>query len=222
MKSDEYKYQLTTLRELLRYMRKYNFRKPLTQRQAKNNTQLKALPKYLVDKMTHLAERGGIKKSFEAADRFINPSPPIAPEIIVDCLPDLYPQTAPEVQVDLPESAPIKLFHFENDDIRAVISSQNSLTSAGPSGLSNEYLKELSKTESFITLLKCCFEQLIANPDMIDEIPELFQFDALFLEKPKKHANDKTSLRPIAMQEAVLNVFHLLVLKEIKQDLSKG
>lgn len=63
---------------------------------------------------------------------------------------------------------------FDPAIIASIIGSSKTFISVGPSGLSNEYLKSLVSNESFIDLLKVVFEKLIAEPQEISNIPELY------------------------------------------------
>lgn len=53
--------------------------------------------------------------------------------------------------------------------------------SEGPSGITNAHLKLLSHNKLFLLTLKGAFEQLLNNPQEHNLIPELFEFELLFL-----------------------------------------
>ena len=59
-------------------------------------------------------------------------------------------------------------------------------------------------------MLKNLFESLLNTPQTIIQIPELYEFVPVFFEKPNG------SLRPIAMQESILNILHTMILGKIK------
>ena len=65
-------------------------------------------------------------------------------------------------------------------------------------------------------MLSNVFELLLNTPTTITEIPELYQFTAIF------HDKDNGKLRPLAVQESILNVFHKLILEEIRTDLNEN
>ena len=56
-------------------------------------------------------------------------------------------------------------------------------------------------------------KRLLNHPlDTIKLIPELFEYRAIFIQKPSG------GLRPIAIQETILNVLHRVLLRMIQKD----
>lgn len=86
------------------------------------------------------------------------------------------------------------------DDIFQLIARSNGATAAGPSSISNDYLKKIRKDHWTQNVLAEAFNQLINNPSSILQCPELFQFRLILIPKPNG------SFRPIAIQEAFLNL----------------
>ena len=64
--------------------------------------------------------------------------------------------------------------------------------------------------------MKYSLDLLLNEPENIGKIPELYQFDIVLI--PKK---DLVSLRVISQGESILNIFHKIILEDIKPLLKK-
>lgn len=62
------------------------------------------------------------------------------------------------------------------------------------------------------------FTYIINNPDEIIKIPELYEFNIFCIQKDAD--NEKAGDRPISIQETILNIFHKLLVKEIRRKVS--
>lgn len=110
--------------------------------------------------MDKLVQRGGVKKAFDIGDRRINKLERITQDQINIQLPVLYPMPLEVNEIEL-EIFPNRIINFTHEQIKSTIAKSSAFTSAGPSGLSNEYIQALVSNESFIDLLKVSFEQLV-------------------------------------------------------------
>lgn len=68
----------------------------------------------------------------------------------------------------------------------------------GPSGITAEHLKYLSRKWGFAKILKNAFKQLLDSPEKTGLIPSLYEFFLIFIPK------SKGGYRPICIEEATL------------------
>ena len=72
-------------------------------------------------------------------------------------------------------------------------------------------MKKLIYDDSFITTLTSVFNDIIKDPDLMTRIPEMYEFKAVFIYKSITNINK--GIRQISVSEAMLNLFHTIILK---------
>lgn len=89
------------------------------------------------------------------------------------------------------------------EDLQAVIDKLAQGRSQGPSGLGNAHIRALSKqVRHFVPALAAFFQELLDNPDLVDQYPAFFQFRIVWI--PKKSGGH----RPISVHEPFLIAVH--------------
>lgn len=94
--------------------------------------------------------------------------------------------------------------------VRGIIENLMGSTSPGPSGLSNVMVKKLVTSEDWLALVTTCFNDLLARPELIEQVPALYAFNVIGIPKPRG------GFRPICIQESLLSVFHKAVLANMR------
>lgn len=107
---------------------------------------------------------------------------------------------------------------FENitiEELKTVISMQKDHKAQGPSGWANAHLKYLAEShEGFLKQILSVFNKLINNPECVTQIHNLYKFRPVFI--PKKD----NGIRPLAICEPMLLVFHKLLTNRLAKQIT--
>lgn len=165
-------------------------------------------------------------KAKSVIDRALNPPKQFSEEEIAQALPSLYPHFEDE-DIDQrikelysllsSEGQPLRGEHdldidFSPSRLTEIISSCCSATTPGPSSCGFEWLKKLSKITPFLKALQSTYTSLLQHPFLMMNIPELFQFNDIYVEK----SNGKP--RPIAVEESMLSILNKIILQAIRPE----
>jgi len=95
---------------------------------------------------------------------------------------------------------------FDVKEIKKLIKSLPKSKAPGVSSLSNEYLGMMVDKQDCLEIFKQTFDTLLNEPWKVKEIPQLYTFKLQFIPKASG------GIRPICIQESLLNVLHKLIL----------
>ena len=104
---------------------------------------------------------------------------------------------------------PIVPSNITKDDVVNAIKQCNVSSATGLSGLSFDHIKRVEHSEQFLNGMKHLIDTLLQDPTQIARVPKLYEVKVILIPK----ADNK--VRPIQITEAILRLFHRVLLNKL-------